>query len=98
MAPTAGTSEVLFNLGELAMATGSAAGARARYEQAATVAAAVPPPLQEAQALDGIGRSYLTEGQPEEAAPALRQALRMFREISSSHADAVEETLRKHRL
>jgi hypothetical protein len=54
-------------------------------------------PLEEASALDGIGRSLLHED-PAEAAAYLREALAIYERIGSPDARRVKDTLSEHSL
>ena len=52
-------------------------------------------PLEEARALEGIGHSYLHDGNTSQAATHLRQALSICQRIGTPGARRVRETLRK---
>jgi tetratricopeptide (TPR) repeat protein/transcriptional regulator with XRE-family HTH domain len=93
-----GEADVLACLGDIATATGSIDEARARYHEALAIGTNVPLPLQEAQALEGIGRSCLADGQTDDAAAPLRRALRIYRDLKSPRAAAIEATLGEHGL
>jgi hypothetical protein len=84
-------------MGELSLASSTPAEARARHERALAVATAtaIASPLEEARALEGIGRCHLQHGQ--DAAP-LRRALAIYHRIGSPGAERVETTLRDHGL
>lgn len=69
------------------------AGARGLLEQALVIAAAIPSPLAEARALEGIGRCDLRDGRTEEGAAALRRALTIYRRIGAPRADVVARAL-----
>jgi hypothetical protein len=53
-------------------------------------------PLEEARALEGIGRSYLQNGATDEGAAHLRQALAIYQRIGAPGARRVQETLRQY--
>ena len=55
-------------------------------------------PLEEARALEGIGRSHLQDGNRGQAAAHLRQALTIYQRIGAPRARQVQETLRHHKL
>jgi tetratricopeptide (TPR) repeat protein len=90
----AGQAEALTHLGGVLLESSTPASARSRYEQALTIAAAITAPLLEACALEGIGRTYLSEEQPHQAAAPLRRALAIYQRMGSTHAHRVEVTLR----
>jgi hypothetical protein len=52
-------------------------------------------PLEEARALEGIGRSHLRDGHPTQAAALLRDALAIYQRIAAPAARRVQETLRQ---
>jgi hypothetical protein len=54
--------------------------------------------MQEARALEGIGKSHLLESNPGEAATCLQQALTIYERIGALAAQRVRETLEHHRL
>ena len=54
-------------------------------------------PLEEARALEGIGRSHLRDGHPSQAAAFLRQALAIYQRIGTPAARRVQETLTQTR-
>ena len=90
-----GEADSLIQLAEalLASESVSAADARGLVEQALAIAAAIPSPLAEARALEGIGRCDLRDGRTEEGAAALRRALTIYRRIGAPRADAVARAL-----
>jgi hypothetical protein len=49
---------------------------------------------EQARALEGIGNSYLHEGNPGQAGAHLRQALTIYQRIGGPGARRVQETLR----
>lgn len=55
-------------------------------------------PLEEARALEGIGRSHLQDGDRGQAAAHLRQALTIYQRIGARRARQVQETFRHHKL
>ena len=50
-------------------------------------------PLEEARALEGIGRSHLHDGNVGDGAAKLRQALAIYQRIGAPDAQRVQETL-----
>ena len=50
-------------------------------------------PVEEARALEGIGRCHIQEGNPGQGAADLRQALAIYRRIGAPEAQRVETTL-----
>lgn len=64
----------------------------------AAIAREIGMPLEEAHALEGIGRSHLKDGSRRPAAAHLRQALRIYRRIGSPDAQRVQEILRHYGL
>jgi len=88
-------SETLNNVGELRLAS-SPADARAQYEQALRIAQEIRAPLQEARALEGIGKSLLQEGQTDEGTAKLRQALVIYQRLKAPDAKGVRATLRRY--
>ena len=81
-----GEAQALNHLGELLLALAGAAGARAHHEQALEIASSIGAPVEQAHALEGIGRSHLHDGHPGQAAPPLRQALAIYQQLGSAHA------------
>ena len=80
-------------LGELALASAEFAEARHRHEEALAAATEVASALDEARALEGLGRCYLADGQAGPAAARLRQALEIYQRIGSQYASRVEALL-----
>jgi len=86
---------VLNDLGELSSRTAATGQARDHHNQALVIAAEIGAPLQEARALEGIGYSYLEDGNPAQAAVHLQRALAIYQRIGSPRAQRVKETLRR---
>ena len=63
------------------------------FAQALNIARDINAPVQEAQALEGIGRSHIREGNPAQGAAHLRQALAIYRRIGAPEAQGLETTL-----
>jgi tetratricopeptide (TPR) repeat protein/transcriptional regulator with XRE-family HTH domain len=87
-----GLSWSLNSLGELSWRTGAMSEARAHCGEALAIARDLGAPLQEARALEGIGRSLLDEN-PADAAACLRQALEIYQRIGAPAARSVQDTL-----
>ena len=73
-----GQAYALNDLGELATRTAATQQARDHHGQALAIARDTGIPFEEARALEGIGHSYLHDGNPSQAAPPLRQALAIY--------------------
>jgi tetratricopeptide (TPR) repeat protein len=89
-------AEVLNSLGELSSRTQASQQARNHHSHALAIARDIGAPLEEARALEGIGRSHLQDHIGEGTAH-LRQALTIYQRIGSPGAQRVQETLRDHR-
>lgn len=85
-------------MGELALASAEVAEARVRHEKALAIAADVGSALDEARALEGIGRCQLRDGRTDQAAELLRRALTIYRQTGSQYASRVESLLRDQEL
>ncbi len=92
----AAQAEILNLLGDLALASASPAKARIRHNEALALAVEVASPFDEAHALEGVGCCHLREGQADQAAALLRQALEIYQRIGSPQARRVEALLRDH--
>ncbi|MFB7460959.1 cyclophane-containing RiPP biosynthesis TPR protein HaaT [Streptomyces sp. NPDC056188] len=77
-----GQAEVLNSWGALLCASnGEAAPARERFEQALALAREIGCPLEQARALEGIGRYAHFEGQADETESCLRQAFALYQQL-----------------
>jgi len=83
-------ARVLNTIGEKS----SIADSQTFHLQALEVAIEIGAPIEQARAREGIGRSRMQQGQTEQAAESLLQALAMYRRIGSPRAAQVEVTLR----
>ena len=92
----AGVADTLNNLGGLSSRTSATHQARDHHNQALVLARNIGVPLEEARALEGIGRSHLQDGHPGEGLACLCQALGIYQRIGSSRAQRVQETLRQY--
>jgi tetratricopeptide (TPR) repeat protein/transcriptional regulator with XRE-family HTH domain len=88
--------EVLNSLGELSSRTAASHQARDHHNQALAIARELGLPLEEARALEGIGQSHIQEGNPEEGAAQLRQALTIYQHIRAPDARRIHEILKGH--
>jgi len=70
-----GQAETLDNLGGLPSRTAPSQAARNHHSQALAIARDIGAPLEEARALEGIGRCHLHDGNPGEGIAHLQQAL-----------------------
>jgi tetratricopeptide (TPR) repeat protein/DNA-binding XRE family transcriptional regulator len=77
-------SEALNNLGDLYVDA-----ARDAYAQAGDIAADIGFPLEEARALEGIGRLLLQSGQRAAGIAMLERSLALYQRISSPHAERI---------
>jgi tetratricopeptide (TPR) repeat protein len=93
-----GEAECLNNVGELSRVTSAPAKALAHYEHAQAIAADLAAPLEQARALEGIGRCHLMEGRSGKGAAALRQASAIYGKIGSPGAEQVQRLLAEHGL
>ncbi len=82
----------LNSLGELSFRTSATQEARSRHGQALAIARELGAPLEEARALEGIGRSLLHQD-PAEATAHLRRALEIYQGIGAPGARRVQDTL-----
>lgn len=89
-----GEARVLNAIGE----TSPTADAETFHMQALEVATEMGAPIVQARAREGVGRCRLQQGQPEQAAESLKQALAIYRRIGSPRAATVEVTLSSHGL
>jgi len=91
-----GEAEALNNLGELALRTTDHSRARDLHDRALAIATKIAAPREQARAHEGIGRSYLAEGQTELGETSVRQAVRIYEQIGSPHAARAAKLLRSH--
>jgi class 3 adenylate cyclase/tetratricopeptide (TPR) repeat protein len=87
----------LNDLGEMSLRTSAIRQAREHHHEALGIARASGVPLQEARALEGIGRTFLGQDAAE-AAAHLRQALVIYEQIGVPGAQRVLDVLSEHGL
>jgi tetratricopeptide (TPR) repeat protein len=90
-----GQADALNSLGQLATETADTGQARRHHARALTIARDLDAPLEQARALEGLGRAHLHEGNPREGYDQLCQALTIYQRIGAPAAHRVEETLRQ---
>jgi tetratricopeptide (TPR) repeat protein len=78
--------------------TSPTADAEAFHTEALDIATEMGAPIEQARAREGIGRCYLQQGQTQQAAGSLLQALAIYRRTGSPRAAQVEATMRDHHL
>ena len=66
------------------------------HDQALAIARDVGAPLEEARALEGIGRCYLQDGHDQEGTTHLQQALTIYQRIGAPGARRVQQALPDH--
>jgi tetratricopeptide (TPR) repeat protein/transcriptional regulator with XRE-family HTH domain len=86
-------SEVIINLGEVESETGATTQAREHFNQALALARRHTMPLEEARALEGLGRSHLHDHNRSDAVTFLRQALAIYQRIGAPNAQCVQRTV-----
>jgi tetratricopeptide (TPR) repeat protein len=91
-----GEAEALNNLGELALRTADHSSARDLHERALEIATRIVAPREQARAHEGIGRSYLAEGEIELGETSVRQAVQIYQQIGSPHATRAAKLLSDH--
>ena len=87
----------LNDLGEMSLRTSAIRQAREHHHEALGIARAFGVPLEEARALEGIGRTFLGQDAAE-AAAHLRQALAIYEQIGTPGAQRVRDALSEHGL
>jgi len=92
-----GLAVALNNLGELSFRTSATQQARSHHSRALAIARGIGAPLEEARALEGIGRSLLHQD-PAEASTHLRHVLQIYQHIGAPGARRVQDTLDDHGL
>jgi tetratricopeptide (TPR) repeat protein/transcriptional regulator with XRE-family HTH domain len=93
-----GEAEALNNMGDLLLALSTTGSARVHYQQAHAITMNIVAPLEEARALEGIGRCHLKDGHPDEAGTLLRQALTLYQRVGSPRISGIQATLNHNRL
>jgi hypothetical protein len=80
----------------LATRTANTPQAREHHARALAIAQAISAPLEEARALEGIGRAHLHDHNHGVGLDSLQQALTIYQHIGAPRARRVQETLRQH--
>ena len=88
-----GQAVASISLGELLLLSRAPREARDYFAQALSTARHINAPVLEAQALEGIGRSHIREGNPGQGVAHLRQALAVYQRLGAAEAQRVEKTL-----
>ena len=88
-----GEIEALNDLGDLMLDSFGVAKAHPHHESARTTAKTINVPLEEARALEGLGRCDLAEGHTVQGGKYLRQALAIYQEIGSPNDARVQAIL-----
>jgi Tfp pilus assembly protein PilF len=81
-----GEAEVLNHCGTVCLKSGDPKQAWAHHRRALDLARAVGSPLEQAHALDGVGRCALARGDTATAVTELRQALEIYQRIGAAEA------------
>ena len=89
-----GEAEALNNLGELALRTAEHSRARELHERALAIATRIAAAREQARAHEGIGRSYLAEGQAELGETSVCLAVQIYQQMGSPHATRAAKLLR----
>jgi hypothetical protein len=91
-----GQAETLNSLGDLASRTADTEQSAVHYSQALAIACDISAPLEEARALEGLGRADLQAGDTGHAVPRLRQALAIYRRLGNPAAAGLTLLLLHH--
>ncbi len=86
-------ADVLINLGDLESLTGAATQARDHFDEALAIARRYGAPLDEARALEGLGRSHLRDHNRADGITCLRQALAIYQRIGAPNAQSIRQAL-----
>jgi len=81
-----GHADASINLGELLFLSSAYREARGYLAQALSIARDINLPVEEARALEGIGRCHIQEGNPGQGAADLRRALEIYQRIGAPEA------------
>ncbi len=88
----------LNDMGQVSLQSDATQQALSYHQQARQVAASAAAEYEQARALEGIGRCHLHNGQTDQAAAPLREALTIYHRLSSPASTQLERTLREHDL
>jgi hypothetical protein len=84
---------VWINLGEVESLTGATNQAREHFDQALALARQYGMPMEEARAMEGLGRSHLRDQIRGDATSFLRQALAIYQRIGAPNAEGLRQLL-----
>ena len=88
-----GHADASINLGELLFLSSAYREARGYLAQALSIARDINLPVEEARALEGIGRCHIQEGNPGQGAADLRRALEIYQRIGAPEAQRRHDLL-----
>jgi tetratricopeptide (TPR) repeat protein len=88
-----GQTGASINLGEILFLSSAYREARSYFAQALSITRDINTPVEEARALEGIGRCHIEEGSPSQGAAHIRQALAIYRRLGAPEAQRAETTL-----
>jgi tetratricopeptide (TPR) repeat protein len=88
-----GQAGASINMGKVLFLSSAYREARTYFAQGLRIARDISTPVEEAEALEGIGRCHVQEGNPGQGAADLRQALAIYQRIGAPQAQRVETTL-----
>jgi tetratricopeptide (TPR) repeat protein len=87
-----GQAGALINLGELLLVSSEYREARGYFTQALGIARGIDTPVEEAKALEAIGRSHVQEGNRGQGAADIQQALAIYRRIGAPEAQHARDS------
>jgi Tfp pilus assembly protein PilF len=91
-----GEAEVLNHWGAMLRRTGDPAGGHTSFSQALLLAREIGCPLEQARALEGIGRCDIANGDTVTALSSLREALTVYERLGATEtATAIEHLLQQ---
>ena len=88
-----GQAGASINMGELLFLSSAYREACGYFAQGLSIARDISTPVEEAGALEGIGRCHIQEENPGQGTADLRQALAIYRRIGAPEAQRVETIL-----
>ena len=96
MASPLGKAKALNRLGEVLSLGSGTREARDSHAEALTIAWRIGVPLEEARALEGIGKADLREGSHNAGLECLEQALTVYQSLGAPDAERVQKILDQH--